>query len=98
MAKRHSNQRMDRMEVLAVEHTSQTTGNKELYAQSVGCVGESMPFSCTQRDCIPGVPILATHHVTIISLEIIILCNKLNTVWDNGKLLTYILLCQYKII
>ena len=51
----------------------------------------------SEYEYIPGILIQVSQHITIIRLTRIIICNKMNTIWENGQQLIYILKWRYKI-
>ena len=61
------------------------------------CMSHIVCLLYSEYEYIPGILIQVSQHITIIRLTRIIICNKMNTKWENGQQLIYILKWRYKI-
>ena len=61
------------------------------------CMSHIVGLLYSEYEYIPGILIQVSQHITIIRLTRIIICNKMNTIWENGQQLIYILKWRYKI-
>ena len=61
------------------------------------CMSHIVGLLYSEYEYIPGILIQVSQHITIIRLTRIMICNKMNTKWENGQQLIYILKWRYKI-